>query len=881
MIEKLAQRTNAALAGWVGLVCRQAWLVVLLAAVMTGVAATYTARTFTINTDTRDMISSEVAFRQNDDAFDAAFPQYEDLIVAVIDGPSAEAAETAADRLAEALAARPELFTELRRPGGEAFFRENAFLFLDFEALTDLADRLAGAEPLLGALNQDMSLRGLFAVLSQALGEAVALEDTGPLPKVLTAVAEESEATARGQAGELSWRSLLAADPSLVSTRAFVTAQPTLDHSSLKPAERPIAELRRLAETLEIDEAQGLRLRLTGPAALDHEEFESVEIGGATAGLVSLCAVAVLLILGLRSVSLVFATITTLLFGLTWTAAFAMAAIGHLNIISVAFAVLFVGLGVDFGIHFALRAREAQGETGDKAAALERAAASVGGALALSALCAATGFFAFLPTDYKGLAELGLISGSGMFIALFINLTLLPALMTLLPLPKDAATARRQSAGPIERLVLRHGRSVILAAVLAALAGVAAAPFTRFDFNPLNLKDPESESVATLLELTRDPDSSPYGIDVLARDLAAAAEIAGRLDTLPEVSHSLTLASFVPEDQEAKLGVIDEMALFMGPALVPAPPTPALDAEARAAAVEAFRRDLAGLRASGAADAALGAALDRLAIALDGVAAKAADDAGALGRLESRLLRNLPTALDDLRTALGAQAFGLDDLPTALRRDWVTEDGRARIEVKPQGGLVDNEQLRRFAEAVLAVEPAASGTPVVITEAGKAVVLAFYEASALALIGILVLLALALRQLKDAALVLAPLALAAAITTAASVVFGLAFNFANVIVLPLLLGLGVASGIHLVMRRRYESDQNKLLRTSTSRAVMFSALTTIASFGSLAVSGHPGMTSMGQLLTIAISSTLICTLIVLPSLMTRRSRKRAQGPGRS
>ncbi len=870
MIERLAEKTTATLSGWVGLVCRWAWLVVLLAVVLTGLAATYTAGTFTINTDTRDMISSEVEFRRNDDLFAAAFPQYEDLIVAVIDGPSAEAAEAAAERLASAMAARPDLFTELRRPGGEAFFRENAFLFLEREALADLADRLAAAEPLLGALSQDMNLRGLFTLLSQALQEAATLEDTGPLPEFLTAIAGQSDALVAGEPGALSWRSLLAADPAMASSRSFVTTRPILDHSTLKPAERPISELRQLAKTLEIDEVQGLSLRLTGPAALEQEDFEGVEIGGATAGLISLCAVGILLVLGLRSVSLVFATITTLLIGLIWTAAFAMFAIGHLNIISVAFAVLFVGLGVDFGIHFALRTREALAETGDKVTALEQAGATVGGALALSALCAAVGFFAFLPTDYKGLAELGLISGTGMFIALFVNLTLLPALMRLLPLQGEAMSQARQIGGPIERLVLRHGRAIVVLASLTALAGLAAAPFARFDFNPLNLKDPETESVATLLELTRDPQSSPYGIDILAPDLETAEAVAGRLDALPEVGRSLTLSSFVPADQDAKLETIDEIALFMGPAVTPAPPASSLDAQARGRAMEEFRNGLNELREAGVGNAALAAALERLAMALDRLDRAAGDGRENLLRLEERLLRYLPRSLDDLRTALSAQPIGLDELPATLRRDWITVEGQARISVQPQGGLAENSDLRRFAEAVLAVEPAASGTPVVITQAGKAVVQAFYEASGLALIGILVLLALALRRLKDAALVLAPLALAAAITTAASVAFGLTFNFANVIVLPLLLGLGVASGIHLVMRRRYEVDESRLLRTSTSRAVMFSALTTIASFGSLAASGHPGMTSMGQLLTIAISSTLICTLIVLPSLMTRR-----------
>ena len=177
----------------------------------------------------------------------------------------------------------------------------------------------------------------------------------------------------------------------------------------------------------------------------------------------------------------------------------------------------------------------------------------------------------------------------------------------------------------------------------------------------------------------------------------------------------------------------------------------------------------------------------------------------------------------------------------------------------------------------MAIDPTASGVPVVITEAGRAVVAAFQRASAIALALVLLLLSIVLRRIDDIVLVLIPLGLALATTTAISVLLDLAFNFANVIVLPLLFGLGVASGIHLVIRRRKEAPDHNLLRSSTSRAVMFSALTTIASFGSLIVSGHPGMRSMGQLLTIAITSTLLCTLIVLPSLMNSRRRKESTG----
>ena len=868
MIEQLAQRSRAALVSWIGLVSRLAWPVVLVFGLLTGLAGSYTARTFTVNTDTRDMISSEVEFRQNDNAFDAAFPQFEDLIVAVIEGPTPEDAEAAADRLAEALVAQPELFTHLRRPGAEDFFRENAFLFQSPDALSELADRLAAAEPLLGALSQDMSLRGLLEVLSQALEPAAKAEDPAPLPRVLDAIAEQAEAAPDGGPGALSWRSLLAPDSAPVAARSFLTTQPVLDHASLKPAEKAVTALRHQAAAVGIGAEQGLRMRLTGPAALDHEEFESVEVGASAAGVISLCAVSILLILGLRSVSLVCATILTLLVGLTWTAAFAMLAIGHLNIISVAFAVLFVGLGVDFGIHFTLRASEAAGEGLAKRQALERAAGGVGGALTLSALCAAAGFFAFLPTDYKGLAELGLISGTGMFIALFTNLTLLPALLRLLPLtPSQAVPAEAAKANPVEVLIRKQGRLIVVIAVLLALAGVAAAPFARFDFNPLNLKDPDSESVELLMELTSDPDSSPHQIDILAADLSEAEAIAEKVADLPEVSYALTLQGFVPAEQDVKLEILDEMALFLGPVLTPGQGRPAPTAEERAAELKEFQRKLASVIAAGAGDPALAAALQRLSDALAALTDLPGYGPDLLLRFEDRLLRHLPRALADLGTALSSQGVALADLPQELRRDWLAEDGRARIEVKPTGGVADNAELRRFAEAVLAVEPRASGAPIVITEAGKAVVRAFFEASGLAFVLILVLLALVLRRARDVALVLTPLGLAAAITTAATVALDLPFNFANVIVLPLLLGLGVASGIHLVMRHRHEPDRLSLLRTSTSRAVLFSALTTIASFGSLMAAGHPGMTSMGELLTVAISSTLVCTLVVLPSLM--------------
>jgi len=256
-----------------------------------------------------------------------------------------------------------------------------------------------------------------------------------------------------------------------------------------------------------------------------------------------------------------------------------------------------------------------------------------------------------------------------------------------------------------------------------------------------------------------------------------------------------------------------------------------------------------------------GPAAERLARALD----RLGQSDGALRTLEEALMAGLPARLAALAEALGAEPVDLADLPAELRARMVAEDGRAIVRVTPAEDLRDQAARRRFVTAVQALAPGAAGAPVTITEAGAAVVGAFLQAALIALSLIAVLLLVVLRSLRDCALVLTPLTLAALLTVAATVVLSVPFNFANVIVLPLLFGLGVASGIHIVSRAR--SAPGGILRTSTPRAVVFSALTTIASFGALALSGHRGTASMGLLLTIAIILTMASTLIVLPALM--------------
>ena len=876
MIETAARAYRRALVRWTAGVHRLAWLVVIASIVATGAAIGYLADNIRINTNTDDMLSPDLPFRQDSRDLDAAFPQFNDNIVIVIDGQTPDLANDAARKFAQGLRRKPELFGGVYDPPGSDFMRRNGLLYLDLDELYDLSDKLAEAQPFLATLWRDPSLVGLFHMLNLAIDEFLKDKDGSPIEivKVLEAIAAVAEAQAGGRFGHLSWQELMSGsdddDGSTTGKRRIMVVQPALDFGSLRPGGKAMGELRRLARSLQLTPDNGVSVRLTGSVALAHEEMQSVEKGMGFAGVLSLTLVIGLLVIGLGSLSLVAATFTTLIMGLIWTATFAILALGSLNLISVAFAVLFIGLSVDFGIHYGLRYKEGMDRGDAHAEALLGAASGVGGALTLCAVSAAIAFYSFLPTDYLGLAELGLIAGTGMFIAFFANITVLPALLTVIPRPKAAVPRTPGRLVPfvpvIQSFIQRRSRAICFSALGLGLAAALLLPKAAFDFDPLNLKDRRMESVATMFDLMEDSHTGPYSITILADNLEAAGALAEKLDTLAEVDGTAVLTDFVPDNQDEKLDIIATMGLFLSPAFASAGIAASPTLEDRQAALGEFRarlRTLAGL--PGASPESSSAT--RLLKGLSGLFGEGRGNGATFKAFEDRLLRALPGRLEALNASLEAEPVNLESLPRAITERQIAADGRARLKVYPKGDLRDREALARFVASVRTVAAHATGSPVVILEAGKAVIAAFWQAGAISVLLISVLLIVILGRLMDAVLVFAPLLLAALLTVAASVIFNLPFNFANVIVLPLLFGLGVAGGIHLVLREREEKGVADVLGTSTPRAVVFSALTTIGSFGSIALSDHPGTSSMGVLLTIAITLTLGCTLVVLPALM--------------
>ena len=393
------------------------------------------------------------------------------------------------------------------------------------------------------------------------------------------------------------------------------------------------------------------------------------------------------------------------------------------------------------------------------------------------------------------------------------------------------------------------------------MAGLPLLYFMKFDFNPINLRNKNAELIATFLDLRKDPNTGANAINVMTNSEADAKKIEAKLEKVPEVLRVMSLDSFVP-DRSAGQAEADRAGRQGGRSraqsrLVDAAPS---DEEN----VEALKSSVASLRKT-AGDAKSAGRGRRAAAGGRAVEACRFESGDARQGPERSSSTPLKIVLDQLKNTLQAQPVSLKTLPAELVDGWKTKDGLMRVEALPKGDPNDNDNLRRFADAVLAAEPNAIGGPVSILKSGDTVVKAFVHAGIWALLVISLLLWLALRRITDVLLTLVPLLVAGAVTLEICVLIGLPLNFANIVALPLLLGIGVAFKIYYVTAWR--SGRTNLLQTSLTRAIFFSALTTATAFGSLWLSSHPGTASMGKLLALSLVTTLAAVLLFQPALM--------------
>lgn len=848
----------------------RAWMViavfVLLAALGAGLATTR----LKIDTDPGLMISDSLDFRKQYKQFSMTFPAVENNFLFIVESDDPEESRKAAERVEKALLAKPELFHHVVAPGVGAFFDDYGILYADTENVKKIADQIKKSAPAFNALADQPNMAGLSGVLN----EITAYTQAGRAPEgvdvFLDAIANTVDGETAGQSVPLDWSGLGAGDdgPELTEKRWFVLSQPVLDFSEIESAALPMAEARRLMTDPAITAGGKVTVQLTGEAALNAEEFEAVTKGATIAGIISFTLVTVIVFFGLPAMVLIVPALSLIILGFLINAGFATLSVGYLNMISVAFAVLFIGLGIDYAVHVVLRFAEhrATGEAGADAAVT--AVRKTGPALALCTVTTALAFLAFTPTDFVGMAQLGIIAAGGLVIAFVASITLVPAILSLLPGKQEKFARNMAGLNSVSGKISSGASWLRCIATLVILGLVAGSLFTfsqaRFDGDPINLKDPSAPTVKAFMKILDDQPGEIYSGQVLVEPGQPARQLVEKLTALSAVKKVRSITDFLPEDQVAKLAELHPLRDVM-PRVVNSGSD--VGDEVRRRMLASISKNMKALSDVEDAPETLRASAKRLQVAIAVFDEKNDDDEKATEKLERKLFVGLPDMLADINRFATTNIVSVDALQATLRERFVARDGRWRLEVVPAKNMRNPGNLEEFVKSVQSVDPQVSGSPVEVVGSADTVARAMTLATLAALVMVVLMAWPAFRRIGDVLLVLSPLVMAVCLMVGYTVVFDAPFNFANVIVLPLLLGLGVDSSIHYVMRAREEIVATNVTGTSTPRAVLISALTTIGSFGTLWLSGHRGMASMGELLTIAIMVTLICTLVVLPQLM--------------
>ena len=868
MSNKPDRRLDRFMHGWETHFISHPWLVILLFVTACGLTLRYTMDHLKVNTNTADMISLELPFQKNRLALEKAFPQDIGTALLLVEGKTPESTATAVRKIVALIEKDPAHFTSVYVPDEGEFFARNGLLYLDLEGLEELTNQLANAQPFIGRLAEDNSLRGLFGIVGQALEETDKSDLTLELDPLLNKIREAVATTIAGRTYEVSWRQLMMPDASsgLGVTKRFILVKPVLHFEEVMPAEQSIQALNGILTSTLQGEIADVSVRKTGEVVLEHEEMETISTGVSMASIASLILVCLTLWIAYRSVKLMFATFVSLTMGLILSLGFATVAIGQLNLISIGFAVLFIGMGDAYSSHFCLRYRELILEGHPQRKALQDTLTSTGPALILSAITAAIGLFAFIPTSYSGVAELGIIAGASMFIALITTFTVLPALMKIMPIrPPKKESNQETSTTNRSNWPLRHAKPIRIVTGLLTIIAVFLMLGVQVDFNPINLRDPNTESVQTFKSLLQSEDTSPMTLASLARSEAEAAVLEDKFQLLPTVDKVVSLKDLIPENQDEKLALISDLSVMMGTQLNQFP-APDKTGATRQSITDLHRSIRNRLTAGDTRPALveLDQALSTFESRLDN--GDEVTRLALLDRLQDSLLNPLPQVISDLGKSLSAQPITRENLPKDLVDRWVSKDGLYRLQIFPKKDLNELENLREFIIEAQRVDPNVTDLPVTYLESMNEVIKAFIQAFSIAFLATTLILLLVLRNIKDTLLVLLPLMLASLFTAAATVLLKVPFNFANIIALPLLFGLGVDSGIHMAHRlHEIERGGGNLLDTSEAKGVFYGALTTVFSFASLALTNHAGTASMGLLLSIGLMLTLLCALVVLPA----------------
>lgn len=855
----------------------------------------YTAEHLTFNTSRGDLISPDLKFHRLFKEYRKDFNDFDGMIV-VVEGERPEAQRRFADALVERLQPRRELFSEIYYKVDTEYFKDKSLLYLEPSEIRELGEKLEshhdflerinrspGLNTLLESINREISAGMVGSLMTDFLGtggEEEDADDTSDL-KLLTALVWQMTAHLNdpGAAYKSPWSAFLHEEGNeleeagyLVSDDGrllFVLLNPAETAGDFAGSKNSIDLIRGIIDELR-PRFPDVKVGLTGSEVISSDEMHTTMRDAQEASEIALVAVAILFILFFREVSKPILAVFSLVLGLAWSMGYTTLSVGHLNIMSVVFTTILIGLGIDFGIHILSRYREERRLGLDAYNAMSRTLQETGRGNLAGAITTAIAFGAMAFTDFIGIAELGIIAAGGILLCFVAMVLVLPACITLEErrLRPQYVTHRfvELREDLLERFYSHYYIIIFVSLAMLFYAGWRSQN-VHFDYNLLNMQAQGIEAVRYEMKILKHAQRASWNVALISGSREEARAKHDELKTLSTVGKVESLFQAVPDNQEEKMKRIAEYAPEIDGYRVAADDEP-FRLDALKATMKKIRFKLRRKEKSGPTDEVFEAsqAVARFQKGLDEADPQTA--AKRLSAFSQTLFADYRTKIADLKRSAHPSPVRVEDLPSDLKKRFISKDGRYLILVYPSINIWEREEMEKFLYEMRRIDPNVTGNAVHMYESSQLMIDGYVRGGMYALVAISLYLLISLRNINTTLLVLVPTLAGAVLTVGLMDLVGVSFNLANLVILPLILGIGVVDGVHIVHRYREKPEQGEnVISKSTGMAVVLTSITTIVGFGSLMVAEHQGVYSLGQVLSLGVGSCLVTSVTLLPALM--------------
>ncbi len=866
--------------------------VIFISIILAAVSLWVTLDKLTFKTGRGDLVAKDLPYVQRHERFREEFADFDGMVV-VVEGEDAESKKQFAEALVQQFKSHPKVFPDIFYKLDVSYFKDKALLFLDQQELTDLVQKIRerqqfledvnaspGLNQLLRSINAEISSGMVDSLLSGFIGaEDEEKDDTADLG-LLISLLREMQAHLKGNVPYQSpWSSFFTGEGDeleqagyLVSGKnglMFILVTPGEDETVFTGYKESVEFARKLvAETKQ--QFPNIRVGITGEDVISSDEMDTTQVDVKKASLIALVGVSLLFILAYRGVVKPLMAVFCLLVALSWSMGYTTLTVGHLNILSVVFTTILIGLGIDFGIHILERYKEERQAGKDISSALQKTIAGTGRGNFAGAITTAMAFGAMTLTDFIGIAELGWIAAGGILLCMLAMVLLLPALLAVEEKwRKTDYNHQLRVAGEEKKWdgFFRHYYVIILVSLL--LVGLSILPLKRlrFDYNLLNLQAKNTEAVDYELKIIDSAKRSAWSAAMVADTFAETQKKHAAANALSTVGEVESISSMIPADQPEKIKIIQSIApVLKGLYVAEEDELFSLRSLTRIMKKIQFKlRSKKEEQPTNSVEEA-GLLVQQFMETLKRTDAKLAKER--LGSFSEKLFIDYRSKTGDLRNSADPAPVEIETLPEELKERFISKNGRYLISIFPAVDIWNLEQRQRFLSQLRSVDPGVVGNAVHMFESSRLMKEGYINGGLYAMTAIVFFVLITFKRIKTALIIFLPVGVGSLWTVGLMDLLQVQFNLANLVILPLILGIGVVNGIHIVHRYREEAERSAtVLSRSTGLAVILSSLTTMIGFGSMMIADHQGIFSLGLVLTIGVGSCLVASITLVPAIL--------------